>query len=339
MNIITDFNLKPFHTFATDTYAKAFAEINHIDELIRLKQLKAEYGNLFILGSGSNVLFTKKFEGIVLHNRLKGIKVLDENENDIILKAASGEIWHHFVLYTLSQNYGGAENLSLIPGTVGAVPIQNIGAYGVEAKDFIENVYVHEIETQKNFVLTNHECGFGYRNSFFKKPENTGKYFITAVSFKLSKHDHIYHTSYGSIRKILEEEYGSKSTIQNISAAVVKIRKDKLPDPKAIGNAGSFFKNPEISKKEFEPLLKNYPNIPHFYTESDKIKIPAAWLIEQCGWKGSRVGQTGNHITQPLVIVNYGHATGAEIKQHAFNVQTSVKEKFNIHLEAEVNII
>lgn len=339
MQISHNISLQPFHTFGIEVYTAAYTELRHIEDLHQLKSLKEKYGHLLILGGGSNVLFTKDFTGIVVHNKLEGIEITEENEDFIILKVASGVNWHEFVLHTVNNNWGGIENLSLIPGTVGAAPMQNIGAYGAEVKDVITEVLAFETDTLQWVTFSNEECRFGYRESIFKYPENKDKYFITHVTFRLKKSPETFLVSYGDIQKTLEEMQISQLSVKSISDAVIHIRNQKLPDPKQLGNAGSFFKNPEVSKELAEDLLQQYPHMPHYLLENEHVKIPAGWLIEQCGWKGLKVGATGNHSKQALVIVNYGQATGEEIRQHAENVQKSVKEKFNILLHPEVNFI
>lgn len=339
MNIKTQANLRPYNTFGIDTVAKAFAILKEKEDLFQLKSLKEQYGEILILGGGSNVLFTDNFNGIVIHNQLSGIEILSEDEQYIHLKVASGINWHSFVLHTIENNWGGIENLSLIPGTVGAAPMQNIGAYGVEVKSVITNVTAYDIDKETFITFDSLSCQFGYRESIFKHIENKGKYFIIDVTFQLQKNPTTFNTSYGDIQKVLEANNCNTINLKSISDAVIQIRKQKLPDPKELGNAGSFFKNPEISNKAAEELIQKYPQIPHYPLANEKTKIPAAWLIEQCGWKGLIVGNTGNHFQQALVIVNYGNATGQEIKQHAQNVQKSVFEKFNIVLQTEVNFI
>lgn len=339
MQVERNYNLQKIHTFGVQVYANAYAIITKEDNLCQLSALRKQYDELLILGGGSNVLFTKDFPGIVIHNQLKGIEIQEENEQDVFLKVASGEVWHDFVIHCVQNNWGGIENLSLIPGTVGAAPMQNIGAYGVEVKDVIVEVNAFDIEKQSWKTFSNEECQFGYRESIFKYPENKNKYFITSVIFKLKKAPHQYHVEYGDIQKTLSEMKVNEPSIQAISEAVIHIRNQKLPNPKDLGNAGSFFKNPEVEKKIVEGLLNSYPQMPHYLLENGKVKVPAGWLIEQCGWKGLRVGETGNHARQALVIVNYGNASGEEIRSHAMNVQMSVKEKFNIQLTPEVNFI
>ncbi|MCO5233167.1 MAG: UDP-N-acetylmuramate dehydrogenase [Chitinophagales bacterium] len=339
MKIKKHISLKPYNTFGIEAYADAFAILEDKEDLFLLQSLKEQYGKILILGGGSNVLFTDNFKGIVIHNQLSGIEILSQDDQYIHLKVASGVNWHSFVLHAIKKNWGGIENLSLIPGTVGAAPMQNIGAYGVEVKNVITKVTAFNIEKGIFEEFDNPSCQFAYRESIFKHPENKGKYFITDVTFQLIKNPTTFNTSYGDIQKIIDASQDSTIHLKNISEAVIKIRQQKLPDPKELGNAGSFFKNPEITNEETNILLKEYPQLPHYPLSNGKTKIPAAWLIEHCGWKGLKVGNTGNHCQQALVIVNYGKATGQEIKLHAQNVQESVLKKFNISLQTEVNFI
>ena len=291
------------------------------------------------------MLLTKDIEKLVVHINMKGISIDRENNNNVHLTVNAGENWHEFVLWCVSENYGGIENLSLIPGNVGTCPIQNIGAYGVEVKDTITRVEAVDIKTGKLVTFSNAECEFGYRNSIFKNVAK-GKYIITAVSFKLTKNEHKLNSSYGAIEAELVSKNIINPTIKNISDAVIAIRQSKLPDPKKIGNSGSFFKNPVISKADFEKLQKEFPNIPSYPVISSigeksefEVKVPAGWLIEQCGFKGKRFGNYGVHEKQALVLVNYGEATGKEIYELAQNIQITIKQKFKITLEIEVNVI
>lgn len=339
MQITNNVNLQDLHTFGIEVYASAFTEIHEAEELFQLKSLREKYHKLLILGGGSNVLFTENFNGIVVLNKLKGIEIIHETQLDITLKVASGVNWHEFVLHAVANNWGGIENLSLIPGTVGAAPMQNIGAYGAEVKNVIEEVTAFEIDAQKWVSFSNEDCHFGYRESIFKMPENKDKYFITHVTFRLQKNPAEFSLNYGDIQKTLKEMNISHPDLKSISDAVIQIRSSKLPDPAILGNAGSFFKNPEISSEKAQDLLQEYPDMPHYLLENGNVKIPAAWLIEKSGWKGLKVGNTGNHAKQALVIVNYGNASGEEIRIHSENVQKSVKEKFKISLHPEVNFI
>jgi len=299
----------------------------------------ATHNELFLfLGGGSNMLFTKDYEGLVLKNNIKGIQIVEETDEHVFLKAYSGENWHELVLYCVERNWGGIENLSLIPGTVGAAPMQNIGAYGVELEKVFVSLEALNLETLELEIFDEVQCEFGYRESVFKR-KLKGQYFIYSVTFRLDKQPEI-HAEYGDIKTILAEEgiEWTKAGIKDISQAVIQIRQSKLPDPKQIGNSGSFFKNPVIEQSHFIGLKTQYPEIKGF-EQYNGIKVPAAWLIEQCGWKGKKVGHTGSHATQALVLVNYGGATGNEVWQLAQDIIQSVSDKFGIKLEPEVNII
>ncbi len=296
---------------------------------------------MLILGGGSNVLFTQDFDGLVLKNSLKGIEIVKEVGDKVFIKAASGENWHQFVLWCIEKNFAGIENLSLIPGCVGAAPMQNIGAYGVELKDVFHELEAIEIATGTTKIFSNDVCRFGYRESVFKK-ELKNQFIITSVTFQLHNLNvsdlYIYHVDYGDIKAELAENSVFDLNIKAVSDAIIKIRSSKLPDPKELGNSGSFFKNPVISNEQFALLQQAYPLMPSYNAGEGKTKVPAGWLIEQCGWKGKRVGNTGAHAKQALVLVNYGNATGSEVKELATAIQQSVKEKFGIEIEAEVNV-
>ena len=333
MNIQNNISLKNYNTFGIDVIANRFIEIN---SLFDLKKIITSEKDLFLIGGGSNMLLTSNINKLVVHLNLKGIIVNDTDKEFVFVTAEAGENWHEFVLWCISQNYGGLENLSLIPGNVGTSPIQNIGAYGVEIKDTFHQLEALEVATGKIKTFTKEDCNFGYRNSVFKN-ELKGKYIIINVTFKLTKNNHNTNTSYGAIKSFLEGI--PNPTIKDISNAVIAIRKTKLPDPKKIGNSGSFFKNPVINKELFQNLNKKYPNIPHYTITENEIKIPAGWLIEQAGFKGKRFGKAGVHENQALVLVNYGNATGNEIYDLAKQIQQTIKNKFNIALEIEVNVI
>ena len=335
MTILNNISLKKYNTFGVTSYAKRFVSITSFYELQQL--LKTEQ-DLFLISGGSNMLLTKDIDRLVTFIDIKGISIDRENDNSVHLTVNAGENWHEFVVWCISQNFGGLENLSLIPGNVGTCPIQNIGAYGVEVKDTITKVEGLEIETGKRVVFSNIECDFGYRNSIFKNSAK-GKYILTSVSFQLTKNEHQLNTSYGAIETALQQKNISNPTIKDVSDAVIAIRKSKLPDPKEIGNSGSFFKNPVITSKAFSKLQSNYPNVPSYTISETAIKVPAGWLIEQCGFKGKRFGETGVHEKQALVLVNYGNAKGIDIYNLAKKIQHTVAEKFNIQLEIEVNII
>ena len=333
MKIQQNISLKQFNTFGIDATAKRFVSVNSFNELIEVLSIEKD---IFLLGGGSNMLLTSNISKLVVHLNLKGIIVNDSEKDVVYVTAEAGENWHEFVLWCISQNYGGLENLSLIPGNVGTSPIQNIGAYGVEIKDTFHQLEALEIETGNTKIFKNKDCNFGYRNSIFKN-ELKEKYIIVNVTFKLTKNNHKTTTSYGAISTLLEKV--KSPTIKDISDAVITIRQSKLPDPKKIGNSGSFFKNPVITTNLFKLLKKNYPEIPHYTVSNSEVKIPAGWLIEQCGFKGKRFGNTGVHTKQALVLVNYGEATGQEVFNLAKNIQQKIKDTFNISLDIEVNVI
>ncbi|SNR16297.1 UDP-N-acetylmuramate dehydrogenase [Tenacibaculum jejuense] len=335
MEIQQNISLKNYNTFGIDVNAKRFISIRSVHEL---QQLVVKEKSIFLISGGSNMLLTKDIDDLVVHINTEGICIDREDENSVYLTVNSGENWHDFVLWCIDQNYGGIENLSLIPGNVGTCPIQNIGAYGVEVKDVITKVEAVSIETGKLVQFSNTECKFGYRNSIFKN-EVKGKYIITSVSFKLTKKDHVLNTSYGAIETELASKNITNPTIKNVSDAVIAIRQSKLPDPKEIGNSGSFFKNPVISISLFENLKEQFPNIPSYPVSDEEIKVPAGWLIEQSGFKGKRFGDYGVHEKQALVLVNYGNASGKDIYKLAQQIQNTIKENFKIDLEIEVNVI
>ena len=341
MPIIIEENksLQALNTFGIDAKARYFAQARTVAEL---QTLLHEYASIpkFILGGGSNILFTKDVDGLVIHNCLSGIEKINEDNDYVFLKIAAGENWHQLVLYCIEHNYAGIENLSLIPGTVGAAPIQNIGAYGVEIKDVLESVAYLEIPTLRLppelplITMHNKDCRFGYRDSIFKH-ELKNKIIITHVTLKLNKKP-VFHTEYGAIQEMIK---GKPLSIKTISDAVIKIRQEKLPDPAVIGNAGSFFKNPIIDEVLFTSLQKKFPKIPHFPDKNHLVKIPAGWLIEQCGLKGKRQGNVGVHEHQALVIVNYGGGTGLEVKKLSEQIQAAVRDQFGVELMTEVNVI
>lgn len=336
MQIQSEVSLKPYNTFGIDVKARQFVEIT---QLADLQTLLKEYSQtpLLILGGGSNILFTQDFDGLVVKIKLKGVSVIREDDTHVWLEVAAGEIWHDLVMFCVKQGYGGIENLSLIPGTVGAAPMQNIGAYGVEIKQVIETVQAVERSSGQIKTFKNEECKFGYRESVFKNIYKD-QYIITGITLKLSKKPQ-FNTSYGAIQETLEANNVQTLSIQAISEAVCQIRSSKLPDPTKIGNAGSFFKNPEISLNQFESLKKSFPHIVGYNLPNGKVKVPAGWLIEQCGWKGKRLGDIGVHTRQALVLVNYGGGDGNEIKKLALDIQASVKQKFGIDIKPEINII
>jgi UDP-N-acetylmuramate dehydrogenase len=337
MEIQHNHDLSELNTFRIKAKAKLFVEIKNEEELKELFILpEFKQNKKMFLGGGSNVLFTKDFDGIVVLNKLKGIEIEEGDLGTVVARAMGGELWHDFVMFTVNHGYWGIENLSLIPGTVGAAPIQNIGAYGVELKDTLFNIETFEIETGMKRIFSKEECNLGYRDSIFKN-ELKGKCFISAITLKLSKKEKI-NLGYKILVDFLEKNSIEVKTPKDISNAIISIRQSKLPDPKIIGNAGSFFKNVFVEKEKLNKLLEIYQDMPHF-EEENIIKIPAGWLIEQCGWKGKRVGNVGVHEKQALVLVNYGGATGKEIIDLANEIIKSVKEKFDLELLPEVNLI
>lgn len=336
MIVHRDYSLKPHNTFNINANAKYFVEIKQISDLVDF--CKSEYYSFeprLILGGGSNILFTGDYKGLILHSTITEIDILSENNEEIEIKVGSGIEWDDLVGYCVNKGWGGLENLSDIPGKVGAAPVQNIGAYGVEAKDSISRVDAFDLKSKAIVSFNNNDCKFGYRHSVFKEPGHEGLV-ITHVSFRLSK-KHILNTSYGKV----EEEITKKSerTIAALRAVIKEIRRSKLPSTSEIGSAGSFFKNPVIANEKFSKLKKTYPGIPSYKLENNLVKIPAAWLIEQCGMKGYKHGDAGTYKNQPLVIVNYGNARGSEIAELSALIRTKVAEKFSIQLEPEVCFI
>ena len=336
MQTLRNQSLKPYNTFGIDVTAKQFINIETVEDLEFI--LRKNYASeLFILGGGSNMLLTKNIEATVLHIDLKGKEVLKETEEKVVVRVMAGENWHNFVLWCLEQDFGGLENLSLIPGNVGTSPIQNIGAYGVELKDHFLHCEAINIQTLEKKVFNTNDCNFGYRNSIFKN-ELKDQYVITSVDFVLSKKEHQVITSYGSINEELKLKSIQNPSIQDISNAVIEIRKQKLPNPKELGNSGSFFKNPIISINVFQELQKEYPEIPSYPISENEVKVPAGWLIDKAGLKGYRNGDAGVHKNQALVLVNYGEASGKEILALAEEIIQKIKNRFGIALEPEVNI-
>ncbi|WP_375605270.1 UDP-N-acetylmuramate dehydrogenase [Flavobacterium davisii] len=337
MNIQHNYSLKKHNTFGIEAKASEFIAVHSItelDEVLKNNITKTK----FILGGGSNMLLTKDINALVIHIDLKGKKIVKEDENYVWVEAQAGENWHEFVLWNIKQNYGGIENMSLIPGNVGTTPVQNIGAYGAEIKDTFVSCQALNILTQEIRTFTNEECNFGYRESIFKQAIKN-QYIITSVVFKLTKHHHKINTGYGDILKELENKNISTPTIKDVSNAVIAIRQSKLPDPKSLGNSGSFFKNPILSREQFNEAKTLYPEIKYYEVSENQIKVPAGWMIEQAGLKGYRNGDAGVHARQALVLVNYGNATGQDILNLSQFVQKTVLDKFGIAIEAEVNII
>jgi len=337
VHIQQNISLKPYNTFGIDVLAKHFVSVKNTEELQQVLKLN-DYPEKLFLGGGSNILLTQDFNGLIVKINTKGIAIISENDDFVTVKAQAGENWHEFVLWCIDHNFGGVENLSLIPGNVGTAPIQNIGAYGVEVKDIIDSCEAISIDSGTLKTFTNPECHFGYRNSIFKQ-EAKGQFIITSVTFKLSKRKHKLNASYGSIASELKKNNIKHPTIKDISDAVISIRKSKLPNPKEIGNSGSFFKNPIISKQEFEELQKQFNDIPSYPVSNELVKVPAGWLIEKAGFKGKRFGNYGVHKKQALVLVNYGGANGTDILNLSRLIQKTIKRLFNIPIEAEVNIL
>jgi len=342
MNVEQNISLRPFNTFRIDAKAKYFAAFNNRDEL---SELVSEFESTpkLILGGGSNILFTNDFDGIVLNNCVRGIEQLHEDPEYVIVKAGAGENWHQFVQYCIDRNWAGLENLSLIPGNVGAAPMQNIGAYGVEQEDLFWDLEAFHLRDHARVTFTRDDCRFGYRESIFKN-KFKNQFVILNVTFRLRKTP-IFHTEYGAIQEELRQMGVKDLSIRAISQAVINIRSSKLPDPKEIGNAGSFFKNPVVNSDHYKKLKAAHPSIVGYETMGGSVKLAAGWLIEQCGpqesatWKGYRKGDAGVHARQALVLVNYDNAKGNEILELSKEIQTSVKKKFDVDLEREVNII
>ncbi|MBU6343059.1 MAG: UDP-N-acetylmuramate dehydrogenase [Bacteroidetes bacterium] len=329
-------SLLPYNTFGIDVSAAHFTTCQSVASL--KEALKSGVQPILILGGGSNILFTKPVDGLVIRNEIEGMEVVRSFENRVWVKVGGGVLWHDFVQWAVKQDFGGVENLSLIPGTVGAAPVQNIGAYGVELKDVFVKLEAVSLETGKLHHFSAADCAFAYRDSYFKRA-GKNKFCITSVTLTLSKKRHRLNLSYGDILRTLQEMGVKKPEIADVSRAVVHIRSSKLPDPAKIGNCGSFFKNPEVERPVFESIRAEFPNLNGFDLPNGKVKIPAGWLIEQCGWKGKRVGNTGAYEKQALVLVNYGGAKGAEVKTLASMIIDSVKTRFGVNLEAEVNIL
>jgi len=339
IQIQRNISLQPFNTFGIKATAYYLCHITNTTQFVELLS-EPIYRNekRLLLGGGSNILFTKDYNGLVIKVEMKGMTIEAETDELVLLKVSAGEVWHDLVMYCINNGWGGIENLSLIPGTVGAAPIQNIGAYGVEIKEVIVNVEAIDVNSGKIVSFTNEECGFGYRQSIFKE-ELKEKYFISSITLSLTKKNHRININYGAIQDMLKQQSKFDVNIKSISDAVIAIRKNKLPDPSLIGNAGSFFKNPTISQDVYKVIKNINPTMPYYTTENQNVKIPAGWLIEQCGWKGKRVKNIGVHQHQALVLVNYGEGNGEDIFQLSKDIASSVKEKFGITLTTEVNII
>jgi len=337
VHIKTDISLKPYNTFGIDVNAKHFVSVTSLSELKSVLKLK-EHPNKLILGGGSNMLLTKDIDALVIHINLKGISIVSQEDSSVLVKAEAGENWHDFVLWCIDNDFGGLENMSLIPGNVGTSPIQNIGAYGVELKDHFVSCDALNLETLSLETFNRTDCNFGYRNSIFKQ-QARGKYIILNVIFKLTKQHHLLRTNYGAIQSQLEVMNITIPTIKTISDAVIAIRESKLPNPKEIGNSGSFFKNPIISIEDFKQLQYNFPEVPSYKVSDKEIKVPAGWLIEKAGFKGKTFASYGVHKKQALVLVNYGGAQGKDILSLSKLIQKTIYRIFNVSIEAEVNIL
>ena len=345
MQIQENISLKSFNTFGIDVKARYFATFSNVEELAELTTANPGLRTL-ILGGGSNILFVKDYDGLVLKNEVTGIEKINENEDHVYVKAGAGESWHKFVLDCVENNRAGVENLSLIPGNTGAAPIQNIGAYGVELQDVFYELKAFHLKEKANYTFGLKDCEFNYRDSIFKR-KYKDEFAITSITFRLNKKP-VFNTSYGAVEQELEKMArpddpvgrGVKDlSIKAISQAIINIRSSKLPDPAEIGNAGSFFKNPQIPLHKFHELSRMFTNMPSYPVDENFVKIPAAWLIEQCGWKGFRRGVAGCHPNQALVLVNYGNVTGREIYSLSEEIYQSVNAKFGVMLEREVNVI
>ncbi|MBX9806757.1 MAG: UDP-N-acetylmuramate dehydrogenase [Flavobacteriaceae bacterium] len=337
MKIQTNFSLKNYNTFGIEAKAKQFVAVHNVAELkLILEEHKSQ--KKFILGGGSNMLLTKDIDALVIHVDLKGKKIIKEDDDFVWVESQAGENWHEFVIWTIDQNLGGLENMSLIPGNVGTTPVQNIGAYGTEIKDTFDSCEAMTIENQEMKTFTKAECHFGYRESVFKN-EAKDQYIITSVVFKLTKHNHKINTLYGDITAELVKNNVTNPTLKEVSNAVISIRQSKLPDPKELGNSGSFFKNPILLKTDFEKIHQKFPEMKFYEVSATEVKVPAGWLIEQAGFKGKRFGDAGIHKNQALVLVNYGNATGKEILDVSKEIQETIFKTFGIPIEAEVNVI
>ena len=337
MTVQQNISLKPYNTFGIDAKAAHFVEVTNVQELAAVLRLD-QFPKKLIISGGSNMLITGNLDLLVIHLNIQGREILQEDKDEVVIKVMAGENWHELVMWTLEQNYGGIENLSLIPGNTGTAPIQNIGAYGVELQDIFESCEAMEVETQQLTHFTKEDCAFGYRDSYFKN-QGKNKYIITSVCLKLTKRHHKLHTSYGAIETELQNRSISEPTIRNISEAVITIRQSKLPDPKILGNSGSFFKNPILNLSEFTSFSRSHPAAPHYKISEEEFKIPAGWLIEQCGFKGKRHGDAGVHKNQALVLVNHGKASGKDLLDLSQRIQNEVLRKFGIKIIPEVNII
>ncbi|MFN7675388.1 UDP-N-acetylmuramate dehydrogenase [Flavobacterium sp.] len=337
MTIQSNFSLKKYNTFGIEAKARHFVAVHSVTELETILRENLNETK-FILGGGSNMLLTQDIDALVIHIDLKGKKILKEDEDFVWIESMAGENWHELVLWTIDQNFGGLENMSLIPGNVGTTPVQNIGAYGTEIKDTFVSCEAMKIDTQEMKTFSKEDCHFGYRESIFKH-EAKDQFIITSVVFKLTKRNHKINISYGDITAQLAKNNIQIPNLKEVSNAVIAIRQSKLPDPKELGNSGSFFKNPIIPKADFEKIHALHPEMPHYVISETEVKVPAGWLIEKAGFKGKRFGDAGIHKNQALVLVNYGNATGQEILNVSKDIQATILKEFGIAIEAEVNVI
>lgn len=338
VDIRQNVNLKSFNTFGIEVYCSYFAEVHSVDEILAVQGTDVYRNNQkLIVGGGSNILFTRNFEGLVVKNALKGIEVVSETADGVVVKAMAGEVWHDFVMWCINRNYAGLENLSLIPGCVGASPMQNIGAYGVEIKEVFEELEAIDLTSGEKRVFKKQDCAFGYRESVFKH-QYKNRYIIVSVSFRLKKQAAL-NTTYGAINAELEKMQVSSPGIKDVSEAVIRIRRSKLPDPKETGNAGSFFKNPEVSATTYTELKSRFPELVAYPLDNGSYKLAAGWLIEQCGLKGHEINGAAVHLKQALVLINKGNARGEDVFQLSSYVIERVAEKFGVRLEREVNIL
>ncbi|MEX2594012.1 MAG: UDP-N-acetylmuramate dehydrogenase [Anditalea sp.] len=337
MNIQKNISLKEYNTFGIDKKAELFIQVSSAQEVVHaLNEARNLDLPVFVLGGGSNILLTQNIEALVIQINIKGYKLLKEDQNHVWVQVGAGEVWHDFVLKAIASNWAGVENLSLIPGTVGASPMQNIGAYGVEIKEVFDSLEAINIQTLEKEIFDYSQCEFGYRESVFKHKAK-GQYIITQVVFRLNKKPS-FNIGYGAIKDTLREMGITTLSLEAISKAIIHIRQSKLPNPKVVGNAGSFFKNPTLPKTGYQELQKVYPDIPGYVNENG-IKVPAAWFLEQAGWKGKTFGKVGVHKNHPLVLVNYGNGEGSAIKELSIQIQKDIEEKFGIFLQPEVNLI
>lgn len=341
MQVQENFSLKQYNTFGIEARARYFASFSSVSQLTELLNAVPLADGarvpVLLLGGGSNILFTKDFDGFVLKNEIRAVEKLREDDDHVFIKAGAGENWHHFVMHCVKNNWAGVENLSLIPGCVGASPMQNIGAYGVELKDVFHELTAFHLQEKCNYTFTLKDCQFGYRESIFKK-NYRDQFAILNVTYRLNKNV-VLNTSYGAIEQELERMGAKQINIRSVSQAVINIRTSKLPAPEEIGNAGSFFKNPSVSKATFDSLKGQFETIVGYENEDNTVKLAAGWLIEQCGWKGFRAGDAGVHAKQALVLVNYGNASGSDIYKLSEDIRQSVAEKFGVELEREVNVL